>query len=216
MNAADFQKMRHNPFACKTGERIWNKYPELRRYESLSTIPDISTPEGINVVQPDEEDVDLMVKFVILFVDRHGNPLGDIRDFDYRRDMALQALGIKKRATGIWYFIDAGHRWYQNVMFDYFKLVNDDQYNLWFSLKVSYNVNMKMLRREFDSATDDKDIKVIQQIKAQAPGDLKTLQEIEMKLFADERMRDVITKEAMATDRHAERYAADELIHGLN
>lgn len=216
MNHQDFSKMRHNPFDCKTGQRIWNRYPELKRFDALCKVPDISTPENVNVVQVDEADLDLMVKFVILLVDRHGNPFGEIRDFEYRQDQALAALGIKKHATGIWYFINAGHRWYHDVVFDYFKIVNDDSYELWFSLKTSYKVNMKLLRREFDASADDKDVKITQQIKASAPGDLRTLQEIEMKLFQDERMRDVVTREAMSSDRHAEQYALDEFTHSPN
>lgn len=210
-----FSAMKHNPFACKPGERIWNRYPDLRQQVALCQVPDITTPEGINVLQPEEDDLDMLVRYVILIVDRHGNPLADIKDFEYRSKLVCDMIGLKKGSDTVWHFIETDHWWFRDVMFEYFRLLNDDEYQLWFSMKMSFANNMKLLRETFGPATDEKYFLSLQKIKASSPDDLKKIREIEMRLFNDDRTREIVTKEAIATDRDAERRALEEFRHAF-
>lgn len=209
-----FSSVKHNPFACKPGERIWNKYPELRQQVALCQVPDITNGEGIDILQPEEDDLDMLVRYVILMVERHGNPLANVKDFEYRSKLVCDLIGLKKTAKSIWYFIEADHWWFRDVMFEYFRLLNDDEYQLWFSMKTSFSNNMKLLRENFGPATDEKYFLSLQKIKASSPDDLKKIKEIEMRLFNDERTREIVTKEAIATDRDAERRALEEFRQG--
>lgn len=210
-----FSMMKHNPFVCKPGERIWNKYPDLKQQVSLCQVPDITNAEGINILQPEEQDLDILVRYVILMVERYGNPLSDIKDFEYRSKLACEMIGLKKGAQTVWHFIETDHWWFRDVMFEYFRLLNDDEYQLWYSMKMSFANNMKLLRESFGPATDEKYFLSLQKIKTSAPDDLKKIREIELRLFGDDRIRDIVTKEAIATDRDAERRAFDEFKHAF-
>jgi len=206
--------MKHNPFACKPGEKIWQRYPDLRQQVALCQVPDITNAEGIDVLQPEDSDLDMLVRYVILMVDRYGNPLANVNDFEYRSKLVCDLIGLKKTSKSVWYFIEADHWWFRDVMFEYFRLLNDDEYQLWFSMKTSFSNNMKLLRENFGPATDEKYFLSLQKIKASSPDDLKKIKEIEMRLFNDERTREIVTKEAIATDRDAEKRALDEFRQG--
>lgn len=209
-----FTSMKHNPFACKPGERIWHRYPDLKQQVALCQVPNITNGEGINVLQPEEDDLDMLVKYVILMVERHGNPLANVKDFEYRSKLVCDLIGLKRSANGVWYFIEADHYWFRDVMFEYFRLLNDDEYQLWFSMKTSFSNNMKLLRESFGPSTDEKYFLSLQKIKASSPDDLRKIKEVEMRLFNDERTREIVTKEAIATDRDAEKRALEEFWHG--
>jgi len=209
-----FSGMKHNPFACKPGERMWNKYTDLRQQMALCKVPDITIGEGVDVLQPEDDDLDMLVRYVILMVDRYSNPLANVNDFEYRSKLVCDLIGLKKGAKSVWYFIEADHWWFRDVMFEYFRLLNDDEYQLWFSMKTSFSNNMKLLRENFGPATDEKYFLSLQKIKASSPDDLKKIKEIEMRLFNDERTREIVTKEAIATDRDAEKRALDEFRQG--
>lgn len=202
-----FVGMKHNPFACKPGERIWNKYPDLRQQVALCKVPDITNGEGLNILQPEEDDLDMLVRYVILMVDRHANPLSDIKDFDYRSKVVCDLIGLKRGEKTVWSFIESDHYFFRDVMFEYFRLINDKTYELWYSLSMAYSINMATLRAKVDANADVADK---QKIKNSAMADLKQIQEIEMRLFNDDRIREIVTKESVATDRDAERRALDE------
>ncbi len=206
--------MKHNPFACKPGEKIWQRYPDLRQQVALCQVPDITNGDGVSVLQPEEEDLDMLVRYVILMVDRYGNPLANVNDFEYRSKLVCDLIGLKKTSKSVWYFIEADHYWFRDVMFEYFRLLNDDEYQLWFSMKTSFSNNMRLLRENFGPTTDEKYFLSLQKIKASSPDDLKKIKEIEMRLFNDERTREIVTKEAISTGRDAEKRALDEFRQG--
>lgn len=203
--------MKHNPFACKPGEKIWQRYPDLRQQVALCQVPDITNGDGIDVLQPEEEDLDMLVRYVILMVDRHNNPLSDIKDFDYRSKLVCDLIGLKKTSKSVWLFIEQDHYFFRDVMFEYFRLLNDKTYELWYSLSMAYSINMATLRGKVDANADVGDK---QKIKNSAMADLKQIQDIEIRLFNDERTREIVTKEAIATDRDAEKRALDEFRQG--
>lgn len=208
-----FSGMKHNPFACKPGEMIWQRYPDLCQQVALCQVPDITNGEGLNVLQPEDEDLDMLVRYVILMVERYHNPLTNITDFDYKSNVVCDLIGLKKNERTVWHFIQSSHWWFRDVMFEYFRLLNDDEYMLWVSMKVSFANNCKLLRETYGPSTDEKYFIALQKIKTSSPDDLKKIRDIETRLFNDERIREIVTKEAVATDRDAERRALDEFSH---
>lgn len=216
----EFSLMKHNPLACKQGQRIWHKYPDLQRQKALCIPPDMAmfAQEGKKpvFVVPDEKELDQMVRFVIFLVEPIGNPIAKERNFDARVDLALEMAGIKKDSRGIWHFISTDHWWYRDVVFEYFRLINDDLYMLWFSMKIAFANNMAAMRQQITIDTDEKFIAMVQRLKTSAPDDLKNIQELEARIFPDERMREIVSAAATRNNMMvAESYAEDGNLHHL-
>ena len=210
----DFTRMKHNPLACKQGQRIWHKYPDLQRQKALCVPPDMAmfASEGKKPVfiVPDERELDQMVRFVIFLVEPIGNPIAKERNFDARVDLALGMANIKKDSKGIWHFISTDHWWYRDVIFEYFRLINDDLYTLWFSMKIAFANNMAAMRQHITYETNESFISMVQKLKLSAPDDLKKIQELEARIFPDERTREIVSSSATRTNAMiAESYAAE-------
>lgn len=203
----DFKDMEHNPFACRAGEMMTDKYPELARHEVFTRVPSSEWLDSKYL--PQREDLDMLLRFTVLFVQWHRNPIAAEKDFDKRAELVWETLGVKKRADTLRFFVEENHRWWRAVLFEYFKVVNNDLYNLWFSLKMNFANNMAVLRHELPASADEKFVNALQKIKSQSQGDLAEIQKIELRLFGDEKLRDTITKESVATEGHAEIFAED-------
>ena len=94
-------------------------------------------------------------------------------------------------------------------------MINNDMFNLWFSLKTNFNTRMHLLRSPLPVSADEKYANMVNKLTDSAETLLKKIQEIESKLFKDERLKQIITEEAVATDAHAEMYAEDYIVTEL-
>jgi len=201
----EFSGMRHNPFATGKGEFMWHKYKELGLHKVFVSVPNIPDEDTLGSYEPEEKDVDLMLRFVVLMADRHGNPLATIKDFDRRIDMAWDLLGVRKGSKGVWTFVKNEHRWYRDVLFQYFCIVNDDTYEMWVSLKMFFRSMMSALRHHIPG----QDLTDMAKLRRDSASALDEIQRLELKLFGDERLKKIITEEAVVSERWAEQFAED-------
>lgn len=206
-NKEDFSKVRNNPFALKTGQKMWEKYPELRSYKWLSTIPRDSFSDNSKAI-PDLNDLDGLMRFIVLFVERYNNPISSIKNFDKRAELCWELLETKPFA-GCKVFVEEDHFWFHEVLFEYFCYCNDDQYELWFSLKMQYRNNMRLLRTPLGPDSNDSTVTSRNRISKESENTWKQIQDIEFRLFGDKRLLSIINERAMQTNRYAEKFAQE-------
>jgi hypothetical protein len=220
--AKDFDQMEFNPLALDPYQTIYEKHPRLGRRPVLCRMPKAIVEQ---VAEEDDEfpnleeekkemarynkwDVNNMVRFSLLFVCRLGNPIAAIRDFDERMDQCFDALALKK-TDRVRVLIESNHWWFQSVMLEIFKMEHDMDYEAWFSQKMLFHQQTKLLRSNIGTG----DVEGKSKARATISENLDKLREkirsIEYTLFPDaktaSRIIDAATQEGLG--QWAERYA---------
>lgn len=209
--------MKYNPFVVPKGTMIWEFYGDLARRTTLSEIEDemFVGQDGKAKVQgaiiPSLEDLDLMVRFTLLFVVNKNNPISEYRNFDDREAVTWEALGVKtdKNASPVVKFVRQRHVWFRQVMLEIFKIINEDFYEEWFSLKMEFHTRASFLRQQISFEDQSSDITVRDKIAAGMTELRKRIKNLEYTLFNNEESVEIITKEATANKLYAELYAMD-------
>jgi len=176
---------------------IWKQYPDLRRRRIFSIIP-------IDYSDFRERDLDKMIRFCILFVDPES-PFVSESNFSERAKMCLDKLGYDEDEDFYKYHFKDSSEYWQEMMFSYFKMVNDHLYELWFSTKIGvHNLQKQMRNPFFDSERMRKTLKDVQDFT-------KQLISIEDTLFPDSKTRNLVSR--LATEDklsgYAEKFAID-------
>lgn len=206
-----FSGVKHNPFACRKGEYLWEKYTELARIEAFTTIPEIEDRTA-NFPQPELSDLHILLCFIVLMVERHGNPLADIRGYDERAEYVWELLEVKK-GNKLREFVSKpgkGNTWFSILMFMYFRLLNDKKYEAWFSQTMLLNTYNAILRGTPTKGDEEAFVKKAKIIRADISDLTADIEKLEANLFADERIRKIIQKEAVVeSKRYPEMYAEE-------
>ena len=140
---------------------------------------------------------DGLLRMAILFASP-DSPLSGVRDFKARMEEAFTQLkctpDVKEQVT------TNSPAWAQ-VLYELFRLVNDIDYEVWWSTKQSFHILSDKLRSP-QSMKDNDRLRVSKELD----GLRMQLKEIEYGLFKDDYLKDSITQQAVAASLmgHAE------------
>lgn len=208
----NFSEMPYNPFVTAN---MVDSYAYLRRVKSFTEVPVINTENSVKSVHLTSYDVDKMLRFCVLMIDPRGNPLAEEKDFQYRSDTVWELLGVPNRNSTTKILQKQNHWWYRHMLCEYLKLVYNDQYVSWFSLKMNFNATTQYLiggngADVLDySVLDEKDMKAR---KAAAETQAALRQEIarlEATLFKAPEIKEAVVMETFFPDRLAEQFAIE-------
>jgi len=146
---------------------------------------------------PSHKDVDMLIRFAIMFCDPFS-PIAEERDLDNKKRDALEALGEKVFSDFYKHIADNDALW-KDVMFSYFVLINHTQYETWLTLKESFHILAAELRGHIDSKDRGKISKDLSAINDE-------IVELEAKLFPDDYTKNQIV-EKIPVGGYAERFA---------
>lgn len=192
----DFTKIKYNPLVVPEEDYIWEHYPDLQRRVTFCNLPLDEKYSDLDL-----EGLDELLKFVIIFVDPLS-PLASEKDFRIRSEIALEQLGLTKKAKFFKHF-EQGTTWMQDVLMTYFAMIHDLLYEQWFSQKMSIHISNTQL---IDARMDSLDRSRLQKDLGER---IKTLKEIEHQLFPDEYTKKLIVEASTAKFQYgfAEKYA---------
>jgi len=192
-NVSDFEGMELNPFAVPKGEYVFDHYRTLKASRVLGMMPDSTMPSAKYFIAYDEwtqKQLDLLLRFIILQIDPES-PLFEITDLDKKKE-AARAVLIKKypldKWEQVWIEIDEELELYNQKVYEFFVIINDHDYEHWYSLKIQLHRFNSELRSAFK---EDKDGNIEKNLNARrfiSKGikDLKIeLDNVEARLFPD-------------------------------
>ena len=192
-----YDKLPINPFKCEGKEYMWKKYPKLSRRTAFSSIP-----KGMrgHITLP---DLNKLIKFVVIYIDPLS-PLFEEKDFEQRATMAMEDLGFKKSEKFFQHF-ENNTLFFQNLVFEYFKMVNNHEYEAWYTMKINLHHINKRLR---DPSTQLSDRRQLTKAITDFQEDLIKL---ENKILPDDYTMNIISDLATADNlaSYAEKYAWD-------
>jgi len=204
MTDESYAKIKYNPFDVPVGTMIWEKYKALGRRAHLSSVPVQLFQRENEVDIPTQNDLSLLVSFIILFVDQNS-PFYDEVDFEERKSVVLEALHIPKTSI-VWKCVSENHWWFGIVLTAYFRLANIHLFESWYSLKVHTHNQNELLRRPLD---ENENFRNRNEIAGKVDENNKKLIELEHRLFHDPTMKDIAV-EAVTSDYfvgYAEKHA---------
>lgn len=208
----DFQDMTINPFVVSRDNYVFDHYPDLQRAKVFSIIPK-NKDDGKPYKEFRKKDLDILLKFVIIFIDPES-PLADIRDYEKRRKYAIDVMksrGLVENGRPYEEIMEEGLL-FDALIFQYFQLINNHDYELWYSLNMQLRTFYTHLRKDLSedkngSVLADMDkrrmlLKDIENFKS-------TLMNLESQLFASPRLKKIIARKQMdeAIGGYAEMFA---------
>lgn len=202
----DFMDMTFYPFVNNGKKRIWEIYPAL----ALDAILDYEFPDDMKEHYHGwgAQQIELLMKFVIIFVDPQSPLLKREKDYFRRRELAFEVLGLGPK-NKVRVEIELETKYYGSVVSTYFKTVNDMDFEEWFSLRVAWQDAMAILRTP---SMDSEDFAAFQEKKAKIVGSMKEIKkemlDIEARIFQDDRLQKKILSQTTDEDAtYAERFA---------
>lgn len=196
---ADFLKMTYNPVVCGQHTFMWVKYPYFQKK------PIFCQPkEGF-----DKQDLNDMLKFVVLFVDRQS-PIYNETDSAERQKLAMKWGMIEKNGSRAYNLIVNEDEYYREVLYEYFKSINNYMFEMWYSQKIQYHNLCKAARMPFEQLIETS-FNSLKALQTAMDDSLKMLAKTEEKLFNDLRIRDMVGEEQdkVYVEAYAEQYAID-------
>lgn len=208
MNKDLFKDMPNNPFVDERRPLV-DVYPHLRRCEAFNECPDLAgSGREYQVMHLSEPELDMCVRFIVLYVEPSNNPLAKERDLAYRASVAWDLVGAKKSSPLRQLQAD-NHWWFNLITFEYFKYTYDLDYQQWFSLKSQFHAITKMLTSRLDEDIDEKQMGVRQKAAAVLKSLKEEISTLESFLFKDNFLKSQVSIESFFPDRMAERFALD-------
>jgi hypothetical protein len=172
----DFSKLKYDP---RVKGKITQEYPVMKgRF-------------------PEHKDVDMLIRFAILFLDPFS-PIAEERDIEVKKRDALKAL--KEESWSDFYkHVETNDSMWGDVVYGYFSLIHHTQYETWLTLKMSFHQLSQELRGIMDSKDRVAASKGLASINQE-------IIELEAKLFPDEYTKHQII-EKIPLAGYAERFA---------
>lgn len=193
MKKEEFEGLRFSPFGQIGNEAIWKKYTEFAQRPMLSSVAAHRFDKDEDT--PPWQDLDLMIRYIILFCTRKGNPLSRERDFEMKKKQVCEMLGIKANDRVRAKYIDKWHPWFIQVMAVYLRLVNERDYTSWLALKMSYDQDMVYLMMPLNTVEDpEKTLLAKNRIRDSMEKREESLRKIEAALFPDDKSLAAITE----------------------
>lgn len=203
----EYSQIKYNPFDIPAGMTIWRRYPELGRRPRLSTIPKEMFKKKEEVA-PTEADLSKLVSFVILMTDPKS-PHYKTVDMDLRIVDCLEALRLTKTSL-VYRLVSEMHWWVNSVITDYFIMLNNVQFEFWFSLKINAHFSMALLRKPFEASQIQSRSTLTNAIASTT----KQLEELEQMLFTDPIVKEIVVETVTSTLHvpYAELHAKDFVV----
>jgi len=211
MVRSDFSKMEFNPFDTFGDTYIFKHYKRLGQVPVFSVV----TPE-MKALKWKGRNLSNLLGFVIIFIDTQS-PMFDERDFDKRKEESRKVMKIDKDSVE-WAAIEEENELFSEVVFEFFKLIHDADYEQWFTYKMQIHDFNKFLRKALTS--DPKRVAVelnARKALMKELGNMKEhMQELEADIFDDIRLLQMISKKSTqnSVGSYAEKYAKLPEFHG--
>lgn len=196
----DFSKLKYNPVGIPNGKRFWEVCPELfKRRDAFRLVPE--GVEKFSLI-----DLDKLIRFVVLFCDPLS-PFAQEKDFEHRARQAREALGFTEKER-FWMEVTESTDFFNEILFEYFKMQNNHLYETWFSLKMGLHQTNKRLRG--DTMKDSDRRHLMAAIKDFA----FEVKELEHQLFPDEYTAQIIAEKSArdSLTGYAEKYAQELIL----
>lgn len=201
---SDCSEMDLNPFAIPHNAFIFNVYRDLSRRKVFSEIPGTKQYSAWG-----NKELDLLLKVIILIVDPQS-PLSDETDFDFRKEQAVLLIGADSNEN-VLDEIDSEGPLFSSLVFNFFKVINNMEYESWYSLLQLYHDLCLQARRPLPKDADAGTINS----KAKLSGAISIVEtEVKKKqynLFKDKRLEQKIMQESGNDELggYAEKYAEE-------
>lgn len=203
----DFEGMPYNPLVAERD--MLDVYPRLRRIEAFSESVELhSGSTSMPTVAVTPKDLDLAVRFVVLYVEPRNNPIAKERDLPSRADIAWDMLGVK-RSERLRDFQSKGHWWFNMLVFEYFKLTYDARYQRWFALKSAFHTYTRLLSSNTDSALAESDVSTRAKVRKDLKEVADEVEELEAIIFKDDFLKSEISVDSFFPNRLPEVFALD-------
>lgn len=214
---SDFEQMAYNPKKVPKGKLFWEYYQAFnpKKNKNLYGLCTTSAKSGANVVDEGyllvEEVLEKVFVFIVLFVDSQS-PFANETDFDARKravllyleytsekyktnnhiQKALKVINPKKD--------DEQSPVFEKLIHIYFLYLNNYDYESWISYKILFHRYTNYLRVDF-SPNNNGDIRADAEGRIKIAKEMPNLQamieELEVKLFKDERLKAKILEKAL-------------------
>jgi hypothetical protein len=198
----EYDKIKHNPFALKKGQMMWELYnrfdePQFR-----------SVPKGLT-----KEDANNMLRFLVLLCDRKS-PFWEEANITKRQNKCLQALGLDKKSS-VWdsLYTDKYKNWLGLSLRMYFSTFWDIEFALWFSYIIQIQSLIEKMReiKTYDDIAEEVKYQQALEKLIESINNLKTkIQTLEISMFKNVELADRMA-ESLPKDENgyfwAEKYA---------
>lgn len=211
---SDFDSMEFNPFAVPTDGTIMGYYEHLSRRPDRWSAPEFVVDrynKEVSYKHWSNEDCSVLLSIIVLSIDNQS-PLYRITDIDYKLECALATMGSRgKIQPHVVEEVLNNSFFFEKVMTNFFKVVNDYQYEEWFTKKSLYHYLTSVAR---DSTSGLEMVPIADRLKANK--ELKSLREeiaiAQQSLFPSERTAKIISRQSEADDLggFVEEYAMNE------
>ena len=215
-SVSDFEGMELNPLVVPKDQYVFEYYKSLKASRIFGMLPDYRKEDALEFVAYDKwskEQLDLLLRFVILEIDPES-PLFEITGLDKKKEYALDVLQklfpkSVKQWEVVYNEINLELALYNQKVYEFFVIVNNHEYEHWYSLKIQLHRFNSELRSAFKS---DQNLNARRFISKEIKNLKIELDSIEMRLFPDNKRlaRKISTLSmAEAIGGFAEKYALD-------
>jgi len=211
MTKADFEGMEFNPYGVFGDTLIYNHYKRLKQVPAFSKLSKFHKELGWR-----GKNLSNLLGFVIVFIDTQS-PLFGERDFVKRKAGAVKAMHIDKESLE-WESIEQEDDLFSDMIFEYFKMIHDADYEQWFSFKMQIHDFNKFLRK---ALTDDPkrittELNARKALMKEIKNMKEEMQELQASIFDDARLLQMMSKKAVQNSigGYAEKHAKLPTFHG--
>lgn len=181
--SVEFRDMRFNVFADWT-KMLWEQYPLFKSREDLHKIP-------FQIFMDDEtvsdQDLDRLLRFIILYCTRENNPLASETDLEIKAKTIWSLLHISEKDP-LRKYVETWHPWVCRVMSVYLRLMDDQAYTSWLNTKIQFYQFSEYLLASLITAEDpERVIAAKEKISRLMPNLETTLRQKEDLLFPDKK-----------------------------
>jgi hypothetical protein len=192
MEKQDFEGMDFNPFGVFGETPVQKHYKRLSRIQAFSHIP-----EDYGALGWKQKDLSKLLSFIIIFVDTQS-PFHTYRDFDKRKKEAKKVLKIQHGDIVSDEIEEEGHM-FRELLFEYFRLINDHLYEEWFSLKQQVHTFNKLMRTALTTDMDrlPTELNARKNLTKEVKNFNRDLMKLESQIFNDDRLAQLINEEVV-------------------
>ena len=193
-SVSDFDGMELNPFKVPKGEFIFDYYQILKASRVFGKIPDPEEREAardfVTYKSWSQKQLDLLLRFIVLQIDPES-PLFEITDLEKKKESAktlLQKKYPEDKWSKVWVEIDEELELYNQKLYEFFVIVNDHDYEHWYSLKIQlhrFNAELRGNFREDKDGSIEKNLNSRRYISKEIKNLKNELDSVEIRLFPD-------------------------------
>lgn len=204
MEDRDFSGMEYDP-TNGIGIPFVTIYPKLTKFRVLMERPIVELEVKSKKSKLVDTDWDMLIRYSLLFSVKEGNPISYISDWDERKALCLQVLGIDKKYPIVLTVIDMNHFLLAGLIRFWLQLAMNDTYTMWFTLRTQFHNYNQFLRQPINMDTTSTSVNTAMKL---LPDLKKEIDKLESQLFIDSQIRKMVNEEEIAYF-YAEKFAVD-------